>query len=345
MKQKLLKKYQFSLDYTLFLYDLAIHIVDLAEKKKVFEVSYLNPMFHNNTDIIDKKLTAESLWNCLENKNPKMLLYELARKQIFHALLADLFEYMHESLDCISESKISLAYTLLRRPLKDNLFVLEWILADPNDFSDTFHNKKVEELSISDINQAKKLHIIKNAISKSYNSDWIDSEFIYELRYSKASLFGYEGVWNKALHLITTNKHYKTESENLNYVFTKDDETEVNSLMRFYFRALPILMNHLVEIVYSFVTKNIELNILSDSLLEAKRRVGMILWLKDFFNDKNHIKLFSDARVIFKNMDLKCGLCKRKISFEKNNLLNYFYTSGFTCKYCKTYIQLNLLTV
>jgi hypothetical protein len=54
------------------------------------------------------------------------------------ALTADMLNYLYEALMCLEKRKFSVAFTLLRKPLKEHLFFLSWLLADENDFIQRF---------------------------------------------------------------------------------------------------------------------------------------------------------------------------------------------------------------
>ena len=61
-------------------------------------------------------------------------------------------------------------------------------------------------------------------MDKSSMGRWIEPEWLYELRYEKESNFGLDPIFNHALHLVTTFKHYETSPENINFIFCDEDD-------------------------------------------------------------------------------------------------------------------------
>lgn len=68
---------------------------------------------------------------------------------MFFSLLQDFCFFIYESLSCAARGKITVAYSLLRKPIRDNLFYLEWLLADKDDFYQCFMNNNIEKCDIS----------------------------------------------------------------------------------------------------------------------------------------------------------------------------------------------------
>jgi hypothetical protein len=54
------------------------------------------------------------------------------------ALTSDFLHHVYEGLWCLEKRKIVVAFNVLRKPLKDNLTYLCWMLADPEDFYATY---------------------------------------------------------------------------------------------------------------------------------------------------------------------------------------------------------------
>lgn len=341
MKKLIPKKYEFSYDYSFYLHDLLVQLIKESEAERIFDVEFTFKNSDEAQSFNKQSLEGEELWQWLYKNNYYQVIQELSRKQVFVAVLTDFCQFLYESLKCSNKGRLAIAYSLLRKPLKENLFILEWLLANPEDFSKKFHDHNLNDLDISKIPSQQKVKIISSSLDKSINKNWVDAQFIYDLRYSKNSFFGYEAVWNKAVHLVTTFKDYKTEPENLNFVFS-NDKVIMDDLWRHYFRALPLLLNHTIEVTFSFIKNIIDLDIVSDYIFEAKRRIGMVLWSKEFFKEDDNSELFNSAKEILKSLELQCPLCKKRISIDKKNLYNFYYSSGIICKGCKTYVQLNL---
>jgi len=339
MPDLLPKTFDFSHDFAFFLHDILAHMVIQGEKEKIFNVEFKFSSKKDARKFEKLNISGESLWNWLDNNNYDWVTEQLAAKQCLVALLSDFCQYIYESLICSKKGKLSVAYSLLRKPLKDNLFYLEWLFADPNEFRDSFNLSNPDDFSLSSISKEKKLHIITNAIKSSKHKKWLSPEFIYDLRYNKNVPYGFESLWNKATHLITNFKSYKTEPGNFNFIFS-DNESKL-SQWDHYYRLVPLLLFYTVEVInvllFNLTDKKYE-----STIDELRRLVGFFLWTHETTSDTKSKDILKHARGIVKSFDLTCPLCKKNVSLIQKNLKTFFYNLGLTCRVCKTEIYINL---
>ena len=339
MPDLLPKKYEFSHHFAFFLHDILAHMVVQGEKEKLFfvEFDFLSEKDWKKFEQLN--LSGESLWNWLDNNNYNWVTEQLAKKQCLVALLSDFCQYIYESLICSQKGKLSVAYSLLRKPLKDNLFYLEWLFSDPEEFHDSFHQSNPDEFSLSSISKENKLQIIANAISSTKHKEWLSPEFIYDLRYNKNVDYGFESLWNKATHLITNFRAYTTEPGNFNFIFS-DTESKL-SQWDHYYSFLPLILFHAVEVLNSLL-KNLTEKKYENTIDEFRRIVGFILWSHETNSDSDSKSLLKHARDILNVFKLSCPICRKKVSLIQQNLKSFFYNSGLTCQICGTEIYINL---
>jgi len=62
-------------------------------------------------------------------------------------------------------------------------------------------------------------------------------------------------LWNVANHLVTTCKYYKTESLNLNFVFSGPDSQE--SQWKYLYTVLPYLLFYSIEVIQAVLDQEI----------------------------------------------------------------------------------------
>jgi len=86
-------------------------------------------------------------------------------------------------------------------------------------------------------------------------SETFNADFIYNIRYSKKTEYSLERLWNMANHLVTTSKDYKTESLNLNFVFSGDVSKE--SQWNYLYSVLPYLLFYTVEVIQTVLDREI----------------------------------------------------------------------------------------
>jgi len=150
------------------------------------------------------------------------------RKQIlktvaFPALLSDFLHFIYESLNTSKKGKLSVSYSLLRKPIQEILYIFELLLVDIDKFSDQLltEPEKLYSQSCGGVEVHKKR--IDDVLNILGINDLFDSEYLAELRYDKSSLDGFDGICNKAIHLFTGHKSIKTEPININFVFSNYD--------------------------------------------------------------------------------------------------------------------------
>lgn len=139
------------------------------------------------------------------------------------ALIADALNFICEALFSYEKGKITVSLSLMRKPMKENLLFLEWILQDEDDFFRALGSEDREELGIERLPPERRRQIIEGALKRIDGAVFTDAQALYDLRYDKASN-GLEPLWQKAQHLTTTrHANLRTEVENLNFIFATPD--------------------------------------------------------------------------------------------------------------------------
>lgn len=161
-------------------------------------------------------------------------------------LTADALNYICESLFCYEKGKIGVSLSLLRKPMKENLLLLEWILADEDDYFRAFGSADRKDLSIEKITPERRKEIIASALAKVTDAAFSDAGFLYDLRYNKG-FNGLEPLWQKAQHLTTTqHPSVLTEPENLNFIFANPGN--IRGIYEFVARLYLSLVIHFYDI-------------------------------------------------------------------------------------------------
>jgi hypothetical protein len=154
----------------------------------------------------------------LESNGFKTEAQEAMRRNITMALSVDLCNFAYEALNAAAKGKMTVAYSLIRKPIKENLLFLEWLLADSKEFFSVFEKGEASLLDVSrSIDSQKKKEIIQKAITAA-KSPGITADELFRIRYDKSCQHGFETLCNKATHLITTFKQLKTEGQNFNFI-------------------------------------------------------------------------------------------------------------------------------
>jgi hypothetical protein len=88
------------------------------------------------------------------------------------ALTADILNFLYEALRAFEKRKFSVGFSLLRKPLKEHMLYLAWVLADDTDFISRFESKNYETLTR--VSKDRRIELISKAIRQLTTSEiWI----------------------------------------------------------------------------------------------------------------------------------------------------------------------------
>ena len=236
------QKYKELHDLCFYLHGILVQVVKEGEKKKLFHTLYNIKKISDIQAIKDN----DDILEWLSNNGYEDEYKSIVIKQVLIAMISDYCHYVYEALKCSEKSKLAITFTLLRKPLKDNLLFFEWILTNRNEFIEKFQ-KDSNYYAIDKIDSAKKKIFIGCSVNKINYSETFNADFIYNIRYSKKTDYSLERLWNVANHLVTTSKYYKTESVNLNFVFSGPDSQE--SQWNYLYSVLPYLLFYTIEVI------------------------------------------------------------------------------------------------
>jgi DNA-directed RNA polymerase subunit RPC12/RpoP len=283
-------------------------------------------------DVDIEKLKEESIHalDWLKNNNRNEEIELVLTKHIVLALVSDFINFIFESMHCAKRGKLTVAYALLRKPLTDELLLLEQILSNRTDFiNKLFHSGNPEDYDPSNKN-VDKLKIIKNALTKLDVPFFQDYEFIHELRYDKASDMGINGITNHALHIVTKDRNYRTEEQNLNFIFSQKDDME-RYYWQYYF-VVPYLLIYAVciidKILFSILTDDD--NQCLSIVKHFRRYVGFVL----FTEYRSGKRINGVFKTISNGVNLTCPKCKNHLTINRADYILFFETELIVCPNC-----------
>jgi hypothetical protein len=311
-------KYQFKHNYVYFLYNVLVRIVTSGENTGVFQYAF---ELKDGDDLKSiEKLASEDLIDFLQVSGYETEANELLKRQIFDAILSDFLQFIHNALITSEKAQLSVTFALLRKPLKDNLLILEWILADSSDFFKEFKsNDSQKYIAIDKLSKEKKIQIISGAIDKT-GKPFLPPDFIYELRYDKTKHYGFESIWNKANHIITSNKNYATEDMNLNFVFSH--ESEKISQWDFLYKTLPSLLLYSIfvcDTIYKSFSNN-------ESIITTELSIRL---MSAYTLSENQFR--ESDKVSLELMPLICRKCNSAVEIDKKKLKQIYEKGIFRC--------------
>lgn len=235
------------------LHDQLADVVVQGEEVDLFHVSF---RFRNEEEQKSfESIGSGNVVDWMNSTNRHREAKDVVERTLIHELLSDACQFLFESIECAAKGKISVAFALLRKPLRDQLFMMEWMLADRDGFLLEF-SKGPEQVDICDLLKKKgqwMRSIVESALQLSAYGHFTDHKFLWELRFEKSVHWSLENDWNQALHLITTHKHYRTDVESLNFAFITEESRE-ELQRRFYLLTTSVLI-HFCGVVKAIIKR------------------------------------------------------------------------------------------
>lgn len=300
-------------------------------------VQYEQAGIHNTVrDAIEEVITTKGLEDKLEGKNLLDMLrdnentFELYKKHLLGhlvlALASDMLHFLYEAMASIEKRKFSVGFSLFRKPFKENLFLLSWILADEDDFIKRFESDNFKSFKLP--SSGEKKEIIAKAISKLHTKDTFDEELIWNFIYSKQHENGFEPTWQRATHLTTSmGKLLKTEDLSFNFIFENADDD-------FYFNfledGLPYLMFYMSQVSLACFDKVHNLNEKTINHL-IMTSYGVF---ESLYKNQEESKIMNNIQKMFDKF-LICVHCQSKFTIAKDDFASLLIEEQFECSKCK----------
>ncbi len=256
-----------------------IHDVMLQVIKSGEEGGFFRTKIDLSEDEAKELEEIDDIFDWLEDKDRYEDRAQILATTILPAILSDSLHCIYEALECSRKAKLSITYMLLRKPIQENLYVLESMVLDKINFADTLAN---DSLRLRPKN-AGGLEGHKNRISKALEiineSERLDAGYIAQLRYDKKEEDSFDGVCNHAMHLFTEHPAIKTDNLNMNFIFSGWDQKW--SQWEYLYSRLPYLlfyMHRLVEHTIDGIAPTSK-----EYLDDISRRISafVVLWWND----------------------------------------------------------------
>jgi quinol monooxygenase YgiN len=272
-------------------HDILVELLRSGEKNGAFieEIEFRD---RRDRDELDR---ADDVFEWLERTGRSNERARVLRRTVFPALLSDFLHFIFEALETSRKAKLNVSYALIRKPLQENLFLLETISTDPDAFTRSLLEDPLALRAQKAGGVEAHARRISNALNVLGEQDRFDAAYLAQLRYDRKVEDGFDGSCNKAIHLFTEHPAIRTESLNINFIFS-DWEAKLTQWYYLYSR-LPYLLFYarlLVEhVCSSFVQTD------PSYLANMERRVaaGTLLWARNIDADYRHpsIERFVEA--------------------------------------------------
>ncbi|TIU90562.1 MAG: hypothetical protein E5V74_00170 [Mesorhizobium sp.] len=239
------------------------------------------------------------------------------------AVYADLLHFLFGALQALEKRKFTVAYAMLRKPLKENLLYAAWMVADENDFFQRMRDDPSGKL----VQNGDKIRdILYESIKHIKAACFFDGDLIYRMIYDKDFDIGLCVPMNKANHLVTNRgERLKTDKWDLNYIFKDFRENDV------YETIYPILAYLLAFIQMLQIASYSRLKDINEEYY--KYLTVSTIGAYDALFAGNKGGMASHTNRLFKE-HMTCPFCKSGVRIKKAEAARFFILEYLSCKSC-----------
>lgn len=241
------RKYWRKHDYCEFVIN---QIEELVLDEKFIELKVQK--FDFPKEIIDQiNVPEKHLFDRLSDLGFEYELTKVIRTQLILSLIMETCYFIQESLLCSLKMRMTVCFTLLRKPFLEILILVMRILNE-EDFIEKFNNLEGFDPIKTTPKEKKELLKKTNELLKNnfYNEDLY--QYIFDKEYGD-SLFN---ITNNAIHLYTDrNPISATEKQNLNFIFGTQEN--IDEMWEYIYYNIPMLLTFLAFSIDLLVFKSI----------------------------------------------------------------------------------------
>lgn len=192
----------------------------------------------------------EHILDLLEKYEYNDIVYHLVKNSLLNSLIMETCYFLQESLQCSLKMRLTVCFTLLRKPFLEILIVFMRILNE-HDFIENFNQKDPFDPIRTSPEQKKDLIEKTNLqlFEKYHKEDLFD--YIFAKNFGN-SLYN---LTNNSIHLFTNrNPVSATEKQNLNFIFSQEED--IYDQWEYIYDNLPMLINFIADIADLLVLKS-----------------------------------------------------------------------------------------
>lgn len=308
-----------------------LHDVIMSIFREVIDNNLIETTFE--IDDLEEYNKYECIYDWLEVTGKEKEFILVTSKDLSMRLLGDFLNYIHESLVCLEKGKLTVCCDLLRKPFKDNLFYLEWLLYDDKELVDKLHHKDAITYALDKIPKWKKQKIISynvkhnNYMKVLYEESNLSMD-LYDIRYNYNADNSMQLLWNKATHLVTTFNRIKTNDFNFIY----NNKKEFMEIWDYLYGKLPLLLLYSLGVIINIFKKYF------NDIDENVELYNFTLIIRKFFLNTSS-KKDDNLKNIF-DLYLYCPNCNTMTKSNDFNEYLFDYYWDIYCPDCKHKINI-----
>lgn len=328
---KLPRKYWASQNLCWYLHDVMMSIFREVIDEDLIETKI---KFKNNEEANELE-SYDCIYDWLKEKKRDDEFSKILCKDLSMRLIGDFLNYIYEVLSNLERGKITIACDLLRKPFKDNLFYLEWILYNDKEISNYIYDGKIDEYALENVKYAYKRKIVLSSLKKNnFINQFEDIELnktIFDIRYNYNNSASLQLVWNKATHLVTTFNKIKTKDFNFIY----NNSIDYDNYWEYLYGKIPLLLLYSVGVVENIFNKYFK------TISDGVRKYNLLLITGKFFasNDKTRKEGEILINLVDGYLNLPCENCKKIVKLRKPESYLFYNYWNVICPECNEEIN------
>ncbi len=327
------RRFWWSHHLAFMMHDILAGAIALGEQAELFQIRF--PVTEADRKAIDIEFNGDIVeWLRTSGKLDEA--NALTERVLVQGLLFDMCQFLFESIESAAKGKLGVAFALLRKPCRDQLFLLEWILVDRDGFMNKFAigPEKIDLCALLKNESDWMKDVSKTACEHSALNQFNDFQLLWELRFDKATEWSLEGTWNRAIHLVTTNQHYRTSTGNLNFTFLDDDAR--NDLTEEYYKTVPLLLVHILGVVRAVFSRwNKDFRCVGP-LFDLRLAAAFSLSQQEYTEDHEELLPVREINEFILSLDLLCQSCNSPLKMKAMTDLEHFVVDLLVrCEKCR----------
>lgn len=320
--------------FCFWLHDQMVNILKQSEERFIADVHF---QLRDDEDRRKFREAADPLQFFHETGRDD-LAKTLTLRQLVIPLYADILHFVYEGLKALERRKFLVAFTLLRKPLRYDLMLVTWLLAEPDDFYERFRTSPADHLETQALSKEQRIALLDKAIALLESYGLYNGELIYDMVYNKKASRGLAVAFDKAAHPVTNfGKEMRTEPLNLNLIFSSPSD---NAAYEHLYWILAVLLIYLLFVQLALI-KTMQQTM--PGYVEWLRFVTLGTWGALFADDESPpLPSLSEEWSKFAADLMRCVACGAQITVCQSEAARFFLEEIITCPRCATEQQFPL---
>jgi hypothetical protein len=235
-------EYDVAHDLCFVIHDLLVELLKSGSEGDFFRTSL---EFDDDADRLALENSSDIFGWLSENRRVDQRAQVLVTR-VFPAVLSDTLHCIYEALESSRKGKLNITYMLIRKPIQENLFLLESVVANRLDFADNLSTAPLKLRATKAGSMEVHAKRVEGVLEMVRETHRLNAAYIAQLRYEKCE-DGFDGICNQAMHLFTEHPAIRTAPLNVNFIFS--DMPEKLTQWAYLYSRLPYLLFYIYRIV------------------------------------------------------------------------------------------------